>query len=205
MRLGVSAVIVRVHARHIRSYPVRSIDCVEPVQLQCGTFARWYFSRLWQRIRATFPHVLCSSSGSTTHVLKREIRYCAYCHYGSCLRPCGERMSGASFLKTFSWVRRTSSPRSPCTHLSLEGFRMAFDPTTGKTQRTGKIPFPPFDPSWHFSCYFSAIAPRVLCPADSSNAPLVSSQASPSEGVNHVNVLTAAYVTCGDRTPWHHP
>ena len=61
------------------------MGCVELVQMRRGTFARWYFSRPWQCIRASFTHVSYSSSGSTTHVWKREIRYCAYCIYGSCL------------------------------------------------------------------------------------------------------------------------
>jgi hypothetical protein len=47
------------------------------------------------------------------------------------------------------------APDSPsphaCTHLSLKWSTMAFDPTTGKTPRTCKKPFPPFDPSWHLS------------------------------------------------------
>ena len=64
---------------------VRCMGCVELVQMRRGTFARWYFSRPWQCIRASFTHVSYSSSGSTTHVWKREIRYCAYCNYGSCL------------------------------------------------------------------------------------------------------------------------
>jgi hypothetical protein len=80
------------------------------VQMRRGTFARWYFSRLWQCIRASIAHVLFYSSGSTTHVWKREIRCCAYCNYGSCLFPIWEGESGASFLKHFSWVRQTPPP-----------------------------------------------------------------------------------------------
>jgi hypothetical protein len=40
---------------------------------------------------------------------------------------------------------------SACRFTRLVWSTMAFDPTTGKTQRTCQMPFPPFDPSWHLA------------------------------------------------------
>jgi hypothetical protein len=88
------------------------------------------------------------------------------------------------FFEAFFMGAPDSPSPSACRRTSLVWSTMAFDPTPGKTTRTGKMPFPPFNPSWHFSRYFSAIAPRVFRPADSSSSPLVSSQAS------HPNVCT---------------
>ena len=88
------------------------MGCVELVQMRRGTFARWYFSRPWQCIRASFTHVSYSSSGSTTHVLKREIRCCAYCNYGSFLFS---NLGGGVrrvILMEFYLLRRTPPPHT---------------------------------------------------------------------------------------------
>jgi hypothetical protein len=55
-------------------------------------------------------------TGSTTHVLKREIRCCAYCNYGSCFSLCGEGESGAFFLWDFTCC--AGLPLPTCLHPS---------------------------------------------------------------------------------------
>jgi hypothetical protein len=90
---------------------------------------------------ATVPNIgLRIQSGSTTKHSKREIRSCAYCHYGSCLYPIWEGESGAVIQKSFSWYAPDSPSPSACRFTSLVWSMMAFDPTTGKTPRYEPLP-----------------------------------------------------------------
>ena len=90
-------------------------------------------------------------TGNTTHILKKEIRCCAYYTYGSCLFPNGEGESGAFLLKKYSLYAPDSPSPSACRLTSLKWSTMVCRPDHRQDPTDMKHALPPFNPSGHVS------------------------------------------------------
>ena len=107
-------------------------------------------------------------TGSTTHVLKREIRCCAYYTYELCRFPNGEGESGAFLLKMYHCMRLTPPPH-PLTGLpvwcGLRWLSIRHEASPQGHAKSHSLPLP-------FLAFFMAM--RVLPHRDSNDLCLVS-------------------------------